>query len=412
MEAMTMSQDPPWSVREEWARGLIEKRPSFFTLAAVWGFALFWNGFVVGMAALAMDSGSAEPSAILLASSPFLVVGLFLLLGVIKSTLRDLKFGASSFKMTKVPGVIGGHLEGIVHLSRSLSPEGPATLVLTCEEGFRSADQSKSAHHKMIWRDEKTTPVSPSQRDIPVDFQIPYDSHETIPKESDQVTWFTWTLHVNVPTRGVDFAETFEVPVFMTKESDPTIGQPVAVPGNTRSQLLPSSSRIRLERSSRGAVIRLPVRGILIWMAAPLLLVPALKPISQMDIFQDAPFWMVLGGFFLAYIPYFLLFLVSLVMTPSRIELQKGEARIRTGAFGVGLTRTLQAAAITDVLYEIQPAGTRYNVMILSGDDTKAVAYNLRRQSEAQWLVARIRETVGIGESGQQRIQRVLTQYE
>ena len=121
----------PWKWRRTWASGSIhcDNKSSMLRL---WFFALFWNGFSIPVAYIAvmtvLDSGDKLPLLMLI----FTAAGLFILGMAIRATLRWFRFGRSIFHLGSPTGEIGGQLQGQIQLQTELKPLEAPELTLEC----------------------------------------------------------------------------------------------------------------------------------------------------------------------------------------------------------------------------------------------------------------------------------------
>jgi len=94
------------------------------------------------------------------------------------------------FRLSTLPGVLGGKLEGRIDTRAPLPAAGGVELTLDCVRWRRAGRTSTS---RIVWQ-EKSTAASPQGAngvEIPVKFEIPYDLEPAGPSGpwGDQVAW-------------------------------------------------------------------------------------------------------------------------------------------------------------------------------------------------------------------------------
>lgn len=142
---------------------------------------------------------------------------LLLLLGARRATRRHREFGASTFEMAFVPGVIGGQLGGIIHTPVNIRPAGGFRVTLQCINHVLG-DEAQVMAERVQWKAEtlvsaELLPGDTSRSAIPVVFDIPADCPETLIRQGQRKRYF-WRLEVTAQGGGVDFASRFHVPVY------------------------------------------------------------------------------------------------------------------------------------------------------------------------------------------------------
>ena len=201
-------------------------------LVIVWGFALFWYGFLALMASIVWArppaQGARAPLAIL---AVFAAAGLLLLIFAVRSTWHRLRFGRSAFEMDDVPFRPGGWVGGIVHAPASLHV--PAfSVALDCQEVWEGGRQS--THRSVVWREEAIVGAELLGRDssgvyVPVSIAIPADARPTSAEPGREIEW---RLTVSAARPGLDYDASFEVPVFAVPGPIPDPVQLAGSPDN------------------------------------------------------------------------------------------------------------------------------------------------------------------------------------
>ncbi|MCM8533522.1 MAG: hypothetical protein NE330_20310, partial [Lentisphaeraceae bacterium] len=139
--------------------------------------------------------------------------GLFFLYFYLKSVFKYKKFGQSHLQLKTLPGRLGQDFQGEVHAPHFLKPEGNLHLTIDCKRHYYvgSRDSRKSKTDLLFKDDFSIDPKeASSQHDafiIPVTFSIPADK-----PESDESIF--WTLHIYASTPGLDWSETYKIPIY------------------------------------------------------------------------------------------------------------------------------------------------------------------------------------------------------
>ncbi|UCC72772.1 MAG: hypothetical protein JSV86_20860 [Gemmatimonadota bacterium] len=391
----------PWLWRSDWAAGRIEES-SRRTMFAAWAFAGFWNliAYPASIAAILQGYFEEGQRAALLALA-FPLAGAGLLIWAIRATVRYRKFGISVFRMAGVPGVIGRKLEGVVLTNTQVRPDDGFHITLTCVNRITTGSgKSRSTKEMTLWQDERTLRhvghVGGRATAIPVLFRLPPDARQT--DNADPNNEVVWRLEARATVPGVDYDARFDVPVYRTPESDIPLPseEEEALDSLVREYRQPPDSRIVVTQHVRRTEIYFaPARNpgaatgvtifFLIWtaitVALPRLGAPIIFPI-------------VFGLFdVLLFIAVFQLWLGS-----TRVVLTHGAARISHSP--LARTRTISADDIDDVTLKIgMQAGNRpyYDIQIVRSDGKKLYAgRSIRDKREAEWLVERMKEALGL----------------
>jgi hypothetical protein len=221
----------PWKWRPDWNTGRIEATGGRAALTLGF-FALFWNAVSWGAVVAAWPKfGGSEKGVWVVLLFP--LVGLLLIWLVVYQAIRARRFGRPVFLPTGVPGVVGGYLGGVIHVPAAVRPEGDLTLALqACRTTVRRSGKDSTVETDILWEHEvrlarEHLTAGAAGTDIPVLFHIPAGQPDSELKTTDPRTY--WRLRAEAAVPGVDFAATFEVPVFATGETAPAPepGQPL-----------------------------------------------------------------------------------------------------------------------------------------------------------------------------------------
>jgi hypothetical protein len=403
--------DSPWMWREDWAQARCASRLKISVLAT-WVLALLWNGICVPLVYFTFTTITAETlhkNPLILMAFIFPLAGIGMLVSAVRSTMRRIEFGKTCFLMSPPPGVIGGHLRGNI---QARFPHGAAKgvqLKLTCvNRVVTGSGKNQSVWEKIRWREQQMVPAErlmpgPDGALIPVDFQIPNDALAWDNRNPNDA--ILWLLEAAVDVPGVDYRDTFEVPVFRTKDS-PALAVPVdresafaEVPEGPAER--PAGSKIIVQPSPAGGVmfkfpaLRNPGAALattaffLLWTGVVWFL------------WTHAPFFFTF--FFGLFDAVLLVIVLSLWMGSSVVTVEAGAVAVRGGLLSLGPRHLVPCSDITEIDIPIgmqmgNAQGTPYyNIQLVCSDGRKFTAgQSLRDKQEAEWLVAEMKKAVGL----------------
>ncbi|MEN6557732.1 MAG: DUF3592 domain-containing protein [Thermoguttaceae bacterium] len=215
--AAAQRPDQPWLRRPDWAAGRVfdsvGRGLSILTI-----FTAFWclMSIMPTWAFYHEDLFKQNRWSALLLVFP--AIGVMMIVAVLVGLLRRWKYGRSLLEMASTPGVIGGQLAGVLHVSRKVIADDGFQLRLYC---VQMVSQGEHSNESVLWQSKQTIvselqQADPEKTAIPVLFAIPFDCLPTDPSQRR-----TWRLECRAKTPGLDFKTTFDVPVFRTSESSP-----------------------------------------------------------------------------------------------------------------------------------------------------------------------------------------------
>jgi hypothetical protein len=400
--------DAPWLWRPDWAAGTIEDGNRTAARFA-WIFAGFWNlvslpaGYF-GVRAALQQANHAGLIALL-----FPVAGVGLLVWAARMSARLQRFGVSRLALETRPAAVGRSLAGTVEAPLTLMPAEGFRVVLSCIRRVTTGSgDSRSTREQVLWQEEQRVAGRPSRTargmttGVPVRVPIPPDALPC--DDSNPGNVVLWRLEVSAEVPGVDYASTFEVPVFRTEESSRPRTEVEAAAARAlveqAKRFEPGPDcRIQVTRNRRGTEIVFPAarnRGaaigltgfLLLWLGATagtvLLGAPLLFPIV-FGLFAVLLLWAVLDQW----------------LGVSRVTAGDGTVRVASGLLTAGRERRLSASEVAEVTTRIgmQAGGTPYYDVILVRRDGKRVVAgrNIRDKREAEWVAGLIREGVTPG---------------
>jgi len=403
--------DAPWMWREDWAQARCDSRLKTSVLAT-WIAALLWNGVCVPVVYFTFTTISAEvlrKNPLILMAFIFPLAGIGMLIWAVRTTLRRVEFGKTCFLMSPPPGVIGGYLRGNI---QARFPHGSAKgiqLKLTCvNRVVTGSGKNRSVWEKIRWREQQAVPAErlmpgPDGALIPVDFQIPNDALAC--DNSNPNDAILWLLEADADVPGVNYLDTFEVPVFRTKDS-PALAAPV-----DRNGAFAEVPQGPVERPAGSKIIVQPSPGGGAMFKFPALRNPAVA-LGTTGFFLT---WTAVVWFLWTHAPFFftfffglfdlllMLIVLSLWMGSSVVTIEAGTVTVRGGLLSLGPRHVVPCSDITEIHIPIgmqtgNAQGTPfYNIQLVCRDGRKFTAgQGLRDKQEAEWLVAEMKKAAGL----------------
>lgn len=403
----------PWLWRPDWAQGRIEdtERRGQYLL---WIMAALWNVVALPTGFLAIRAALEQENRLALIGVLFPVVGAGLLVAAVRATWRERKFGVSVLELATTPGVVGHGLAGTVRLASTVLPAGGFLATLSCVNvRTTGAGKSRSTTETIRWQDQQTVqaqrtsdrPGAGIATAIPVRFRIPEDAVPT--DDADPDDRMVWRLGVTAAVPGVDYAATFEVPVFRTERSlEPVTGdeeQLLGPPPESLPYRQPPDSPIRVSSGPRGTLIVFPAGR---------------NPGAALGLSVFAGLWggvvwllwsLKAGVFFVGTFGLVEVILVYAVLRMWLwvVEVTAGRdgVAIAGGFVGVGDPRTVAAADIAGVEAAIgmQAGATVYYGLTVVRKDGRRIGAGsgIRDKREAEWLAGLVRQGVGLTSAAQ-----------
>jgi len=397
--------DQPWMWRQDWAAGRISDS-SRSTMWGSWAFSTLWNLISFPTGYLALRAAQQEGNGKAYIGLLFPLVGSGLLIWAIRNTLRHRRFGTSVLELSTLPGTIGHRFAGQVRASGVLQSVESFAVTLSCINRVTSGSgKNQSTSERILWQEEQRVRAE-AARDaggmftrIRIEFRLPQDARATDSTSSrDQILW---RLSVSADVPGVDYASTFEVPVFRTAASDlpPTEDDLRLDRVESGPYQQPRDSRVLVSRTARGTEISFPAARSPGAASFLTLFAAAWGALVAGLIYLKAPvlFPVVFGLFELL----LLIGALQLWLGVSRVTVRKGALGISQGYLAPGAERTVAAAEVGEITTRINmQIGNRpyYDVVVVTRNGKKIAAGRwLRDKREAEWLAATMREEVGLG---------------
>ena len=155
-----------------------------------------------------------------------LLVGVWLAVWAMSAVLRWRRFGTAELVLEKVPGVVGGRLDGTLELPAALQAELGVVLHLSCLRELSKGDEhNRRVSTSVLWQDSYVASPDSLQAGIqggsslPIHFRVPDGCVPTdVEDPNDRVYW---QLECTADLPGADLKLRFDVPVFRTALSVP-----------------------------------------------------------------------------------------------------------------------------------------------------------------------------------------------
>jgi len=400
--------DKPWLWRKDWASRMIPDS-NRSSLSYIWFFAVFWNLISAPLSLTVLPREVLQnrnyPA---LLGLLFPLVGAGLLIWAIRATLRWKKFGTSVLELETLPGVIGGHLNGLLQTRTALLPEEGLSLKLTCiKRTVSGSGKNRSVNEKILWRERQVIPKDRIEArtqgsSIPFTFEIPYNAKETDRENMDNA--ILWYVDAAASVPGVDYGSQFEVPLFRTSESDPdfALAREAKVPDQMAENLTHTGSHggITVRPGQRGGteVYFAPARNVkvalfvtvftLIWSAFIWFMMTHGAPI----------FFPIVFGLFDLLLLYAVL---RLWFGVSKVLIKSGQVKVTSGFLWLGVSKVIPCSQVEDIQISIgMQSGGRsgtpyYNIELITHAKKKvSLGRSIKDKRQAEWLATAMKDAV------------------
>jgi len=218
---MTATSLPPWHQRADWALGELASIDAERSgVVFLWCFTAVWN-VASWLALVETWRGHAVGSTWIAPLFPVAGAGMAML--ALYVSLHRRRWGASRFALGTRPGVLGGHLAGVLHVPDALADAEALEVSLDCTGPLPGDGPVRRI--RPLWHYEEHVPRSRFERTgagmrVPLEFRLPYHLPESDPRLRDRNA--RWVLSVRARVPGIDYSARFDVPVFRTSESRPS----------------------------------------------------------------------------------------------------------------------------------------------------------------------------------------------
>jgi len=284
--------EQPWRWRDGWLDGVIAPtRRRSATLR--WVLAVIWCGVSAAAAfgLWATPRGAEAPLLLrVVFGIGFPLGGLAMIGAAVHRSLQVARFGRPSLHLVTVPGSIGGWLHARVECALPPIEDEPFTVRVRCIRRVTSSGPGKRRTEDLtVWSSEQVVAGRPADEFVGGSL---VDVVQALPAEGsssdDQVRW---EVDVACDRPGLDFHETWEIPVFEVPGSDQP---PPAPPRSTRQPAPPRPPRrVRIVEDGAGVTVRFPA-ALNPGLAGISLIVAALGVVATVAAWQSG--WRVGAG--------------------------------------------------------------------------------------------------------------------
>lgn len=347
--------DAPWLWKPEWASGRIKDDgkagAAFFVV-----FALLWNLIAWPLVPM-MVNQLAKGDRLVMVAALFPLIGIGLAVKATRALMRQRKFGTSTLVLQTLPGVVGGHLRGVVQTRTNLAtPLCQASLVcvrrITTGSGEHRSTQESILFQEKLDIDGSQIRPGPIGSEIPLQFRIPFDCVSS--NDEDPKGQVVWRVSLSAEVSGLDFAGRFEVPVFETEESSREIAN--AVDRNDLPEISLTAESETALPGSKVRVRRLPGDGVELYFG------PSRNPGVAFGVTAFLGIWtgvvavllsvgapLLFQVVFSAFDVLIMSFALWLWLGSSRVRATPGALEVRRAVLGIGRTRFAAADTIEKV---------------------------------------------------------------
>lgn len=262
LAAQTARPQEPWLWNRSWDGGTV-RDDNRVTMWFALGFALFWNAISTPAAIFALRDYAVHHNPAVGVALIFPAVGFGLAIWAARTVWKRVAFGTSTFRLSQVPGVIGGTLRGTVEIPVHIQPADGYRVTLRCVNRVTTGSgKSRHTTESVLWEDERlqaheVQDGNPAHALLPVLFAVPRACRPTATENSDDQ--ILWRLQVEAPSaRGPRYSSRFEVPMFVTPDSVDDVRPDEGAPERYGHKLRPDEatreSGVRVETQPGGGV--------------------------------------------------------------------------------------------------------------------------------------------------------------
>jgi hypothetical protein len=410
----------PWMWRKDWANRRAESSNKNSELL-YWILCIFVNGITVPILISVFPAlaQAGQPQAFV--PLAFGLAGAGLLVQAVRVSLRQRRFGKTYFELNALPFSPGERVSGNIQLKMDVRAEHGIDLRLVClRRTVTNSGNHSTTNEQILWEGDQNVPggalaPGPMGRAIPVDFAIPADAYVTDQDNTqDQVIW---RLFAQADVPGVDYKDSFELPVFKTSSaSQPAGGFDAAKysvndqdsfastnTSNPDSQAVPKPSKVKMRISPQAGgtefyfrPLRNPASALILlvmtafWTGVVYFLFHSNAPKFFGVIFGLCDILLVLGVF-------------HAFFGSARIVVGNGEIVASGGILGLGKTRRIRGTDVEAIvpvasMQQGNTAGnTMYAIRLRTKDGRKfALADAIDSRQEARWIVAQMETLAGL----------------
>lgn len=397
--------DEPWLWNKAWTTGRITDSNKA-AMIGTWAITVIWNGISSPLLFTAAPAMIHKHDLKVLLVLVFPLAGMIFLIWAVRATIEFSRFGTSVFEPATMPGVIGGHLVGVIYTKvRTLPVDGFDVRLRCINVVTTGTGDSHRTTAYVRWEDQETIVRTVGDQNsggmaVPVSFVIPFDCPEC--SDTDSNNRILWRLTVTAKVPGVDYSATFEVPVFRTADSrDGGDGgvDPIAAYRKPEEPLR--------SPSDRGITMTTLPGGVEFYFG------PARTPgsaavMTSMGILFMAAGWFARQGgapllFALVFSGTGLLTLwagLNLWFGSMRVTIVSGEVRLRKRRLVTDPTKVYATDTIRGFAAQAMPTqksqNTCYQVMLMPrAGGNVLMGANIKDKREAEWIAAQMSQAAG-----------------
>jgi len=390
--------DQPWKWNKDWDTGRVVCA-SRAGMIVLWLFALTFSAFGLPLMYKGWTIREQEGWIAFLAAGLFALVGIGMLAAALYKTVAWLRYGQSYCELITNPGVIGGWFRGNVHTKLRLGPNDRVNVRLQCVREYSTGSgKNRSKRTDIKWQETMVVDADKARRtadggaQIPIAFPIPRACQPT--NEENRDDRIVWQLRVSANVPGVDYVADFEIPVFITPDTDDGFDaestDAYAITTDEAIDFAQSSKiRVRPLGASGMEIYAPPARAIGAATGATVFL--ALWTGVVLFLFQsDAPiYFAIVFGFFEVVIAYAVL---SMWFGSARTVVDGDSVEVTHRLAGIGTTKRFHKNEIESVRVDLgMRSGDKayYRVNLhLPGNKKRAVASAIADKDEARWIAS------------------------
>jgi len=210
----------PWRVNDEWQTSTV-KSSSKKTMYFTWGFAAFWNLISAPLPFLIVNEVVDKQNYAALVGLLFPLVGIWIIVWAVRSTLEWRRFGPAPVMLDPFPGAIGGHVGGTVDVNLPYDAGTNIMLTLTNVHSYVSGSgKNRSRQEKAKWQDKQLAHSESGNKGTRLSFRfdVPEGLTESDADQSGD-DHHLWRLNLKADLPGVDIDRDYEIPVYPTGEA-------------------------------------------------------------------------------------------------------------------------------------------------------------------------------------------------
>jgi hypothetical protein len=386
--------EKPWLWRKEWSDGVIVSGGG--AQATTLGFfAVVWNAIAVPSAYIALTSASLREQPVLLIVLIFPIIGVFLLIAAVYQLLRVHKYGQSRVMLAHIPISIGATARGEVVTHVKERPENGFDLKLQCIHRVTTGSgKNRSTHETELWGDDQRVsgltaiPAVDGFR-VPFTFDVPGDARATddsVP--NDQIVW---RLSVTAETPGIDYAATFELPVFVTSETQHEVKRFVPNAIEVTSWTPSPQSRITILPDEIRVAARARARDVLTMFVFCVIWFGTITILFRVGAATFFAIVFALLGLLVVYA------MIDAVIGRTSIRADSSGIVVRRTWFGAGVASTIAADSIQSVIANRTSNSSTYEVDVIGANNRKTqIARYIAERHDAEMLAARLQRAVNV----------------